>query len=64
MVKAGAETAMMCGADHDTCQAIIDGKCGFVGCEVVAMALMFSRLVVLLWRREAYLAAVKVLDPA
>ncbi|HHX9841206.1 TPA: type III secretion system translocon protein [Salmonella enterica subsp. enterica] len=40
MVKAGAETAMMCGADHDTCQAIIDVTSKIqVGCEVVAMAL-------------------------
>ncbi|HAU6781494.1 TPA: type III secretion system translocon protein [Salmonella enterica subsp. enterica serovar Tado] len=40
MVKAGAETAMMCGADHDTCQAIIDVASKIqVGCEVVAMAL-------------------------
>ncbi|MDJ7538479.1 SPI-2 type III secretion system translocon protein SseC [Salmonella enterica] len=40
MVKAGAETAMMCGADHDTCQAIIDvtSKIQF-GCEAVALAL-------------------------
>ncbi|ECF1825849.1 type III secretion system translocon protein [Salmonella enterica subsp. enterica serovar Senftenberg] len=40
MVKAGAETAMMCDADHDTCQAIIDVASKIqVGCEVVAMAL-------------------------
>ncbi|EGF9031221.1 type III secretion system translocon protein [Salmonella enterica] len=40
MVKARAETAMMCGADHDTCQAIIDVASKIqVGCEVVAMAL-------------------------
>ncbi|EBZ2550399.1 type III secretion system translocon protein [Salmonella enterica subsp. enterica serovar Alachua] len=40
MVKVGAETAMMCGADHDTCQAIIDVASKIqVGCEVVAMAL-------------------------
>lgn len=40
MVKAGAETAMMCGADHDTCQVIIDVASKIqVGCEVVAMAL-------------------------
>ncbi len=31
---------MMCGADHDTRQAIIDvASKKFVGCEVVAMAL-------------------------
>lgn len=60
MVKAGAETAMMCGADHDTCQAIIDVASKIqVGCEVVAMALDVFRLVVLLWRREAYLAQLK-----
>ncbi len=58
MVKAGAETAMMCGADHDTCQAIIDVTVRLLLLEAVALAaLMFSRLAVLLWRRERFIHA-------
>lgn len=40
MVKAGAETAMLFGADRDTCRAIINvtSKVQF-GCEAVALAL-------------------------
>lgn len=65
MVKAGAETAMMCGADHDTCQAIIDvtSKIQLV-VKPSRWHWMFSRLAVLLWRREVYLAQLqKCLTP-
>ncbi|EDI0418054.1 type III secretion system translocon protein [Salmonella enterica subsp. enterica] len=64
MVKAGAETAMMCGADHDTCQAIIDvtSKIQF-GCEVVALALdVFQIGRAFMATRGLAGAAVKVLD--
>lgn len=64
MVKAGAETAMMCGADHDTCQAIIDvtSKIQF-GCEAVALALdVFQIGRAFMATRGLSGAAVKVLD--
>ncbi|EBF8344991.1 SPI-2 type III secretion system translocon protein SseC [Salmonella enterica subsp. enterica] len=64
MVKAGAETAMMCGADHDTCQAIIDvaSKIQF-GCEAVAMALdVFQIGRAFMATRGLSGAAAKVLD--
>ncbi|EDS6426332.1 SPI-2 type III secretion system translocon protein SseC [Salmonella enterica] len=64
MVKAGAETAMMCGADHDTCQAIIDvaSKIQF-GCEAVALALdVFQIGRAFMATRGLSAAAVKVLD--
>lgn len=40
MVKAAAETAILCGADKDKCQSVIDvaGKVQ-LGCEIVGMAL-------------------------
>ncbi|MFP5711504.1 type III secretion system translocon protein [Salmonella sp. 741265048_PSA] len=64
MVKAGAETAMMCGADHDTCQAIIDVASKIqVGCEVVAMALdVFQIGRAFIATRGLSGAAAKVLD--
>ncbi|EEB9071238.1 type III secretion system translocon protein [Salmonella enterica subsp. enterica serovar Lille] len=64
MVKAGAETAMMCGADHDTCQAIIDVASKIqVGCEVVAMALdVFQIGRAFMATRGLSGAAAKVLD--
>ncbi|EHF9643467.1 type III secretion system translocon protein [Salmonella enterica] len=64
MVKAGAETAMMCGADHDTCQAIIDVASKIqVGCEVVAMALdVFQIGRAFMATRGISGAAAKVLD--
>ncbi|EAA6074365.1 type III secretion system translocon protein [Salmonella enterica subsp. enterica] len=64
MVKAGAETAMMCGADHDTCQAIIDVASKIqVGCEVVAMALdVFQIGRAFMETRGLSGAAAKVLD--
>ncbi|EAP5600648.1 SPI-2 type III secretion system translocon protein SseC [Salmonella enterica] len=64
MVKAGAETAMMCGADHDTCQAIIDVASKIqVGCEVVAMALdVFQIGRAFMATRGLSDAAAKVLD--
>ncbi|EOE6196504.1 type III secretion system translocon protein [Salmonella enterica subsp. enterica serovar Cerro] len=64
MVKAGAETAMMCGADHDTCQAIIDVASKIqVGCEVVAMALdVFQIGRAFMATRGLSNAAAKVLD--
>ncbi|EAA4074224.1 SPI-2 type III secretion system translocon protein SseC [Salmonella enterica subsp. enterica serovar Napoli] len=64
MVKAGAETAMMCGADHDTCQAIIDvtSKIQF-GCEAVALALdVFQIGRAFMATRGLSGAAAKVLD--
>ncbi|AGQ73045.1 SPI-2 type III secretion system translocon protein SseC [Salmonella enterica] len=64
MVKAGAETAMMCGADHDTCQAIIVVASKIqVGCEVVAMALdVFQIGRAFMATRGLSGAAAKVLD--
>ncbi|EMF0987337.1 type III secretion system translocon protein [Salmonella enterica subsp. enterica serovar Cerro] len=64
MVKAGAKTAMMCGADHDTCQAIIDVASKIqVGCEVVAMALdVFQIGRAFMATRGLSNAAAKVLD--
>lgn len=64
MVKAGAETAMMFGADHDTCQAIIDVASKIqVGCEVVAMALdVFQIGRAFMETRGLSGAAAKVLD--
>lgn len=64
MVKAEAETAMMCGADHDTCQAIIDVASKIqVGCEVVAMALdVFQIGRAFMETRGLSGAAAKVLD--
>ncbi|EJP6975199.1 type III secretion system translocon protein [Salmonella enterica subsp. enterica serovar Kentucky] len=64
MVKAGAETEMMCGADHDTCQAIIDVASKIqVGCEVVAMALdVFQIGRAFMATRGLSSAAAKVLD--
>ncbi|EAS8352146.1 SPI-2 type III secretion system translocon protein SseC [Salmonella enterica] len=64
MVKAGAETAMMCVADHDTCQAIIDVASKIqVGCEVVAMALdVFQIGRAFMETRGLSGAAAKVLD--
>ncbi|EBS4563891.1 type III secretion system translocon protein [Salmonella enterica subsp. enterica serovar Tanger] len=62
--KAGAETAMMCGADHDTCQAIIDvtSKIQF-GCEAVALALdVFQIGRAFMATRGLSAAAAKVLD--
>ncbi|EAA7242496.1 type III secretion system translocon protein [Salmonella enterica subsp. salamae] len=64
MVKAGAETAMMCGADQDTCQAIINvtSKIQF-GCEAVAMALdVFQIGRAFMATRGLTGAAAKVLD--
>ncbi|EHI1508042.1 SPI-2 type III secretion system translocon protein SseC [Salmonella enterica] len=64
MVKAGAETAMMCGADHDTYQAIIDvtSKIQF-GCEAVALALdVFQIGRAFMATRGLSGAAAKVLD--
>ncbi|HAC6190771.1 TPA_asm: SPI-2 type III secretion system translocon protein SseC [Salmonella enterica subsp. enterica serovar Typhimurium] len=64
MVKAGAETAMMCDADHDTCQAIIDvtSKIQF-GCEAVALALdVFQIGRAFMATRGLSGAAAKVLD--
>ncbi|EAC1539714.1 SPI-2 type III secretion system translocon protein SseC [Salmonella enterica subsp. enterica serovar Typhimurium] len=64
MVKAGAETAMMCGADQDTCQAIIDvtSKIQF-GCEAVALALdVFQIGRAFMATRGLSGAAAKVLD--
>ncbi|ECG5074681.1 SPI-2 type III secretion system translocon protein SseC [Salmonella enterica] len=64
MVKAGAETAMMCGADHDTCQAIIDvtSKIQF-GCEAVALVLdVFQIGRAFMATRGLSGAAAKVLD--
>lgn len=64
MVKAGAETAMMCGADHDTSQAIIDvtSKIQF-GCEAVALALdVFQIGRAFMATRGLSGAAAKVLD--
>ncbi|EBF0272850.1 type III secretion system translocon protein [Salmonella enterica] len=64
MVKAGAETAMMCGADPDTCQAIIDvaSKIQF-GCEAVALALdVFQIGRAFMATRGLSGAAAKVLD--
>ncbi|EDS5245822.1 type III secretion system translocon protein [Salmonella enterica subsp. enterica serovar Essen] len=64
MVKAGAETAMMCGADHDTCQAIINvtSKIQF-GCEAVALVLdVFQIGRAFMAARGLSGAAAKVLD--
>lgn len=64
MVKAGAETAMMCGADRDTCQAIINvtSKVQF-GCEAVALALdVFQIGRAFMATRGLTGAAAKVLD--
>ncbi|EGT8583089.1 YopB/SseC family type III secretion system translocon subunit, partial [Salmonella enterica] len=64
MVKAGAKTAMMCGADQDTCQAIINvtSKIQF-GCEAVAMALdVFQIGRAFMATRGLTGAAAKVLD--
>ncbi|ECL1759319.1 type III secretion system translocon protein [Salmonella enterica] len=64
MVKAGAETAMMCGADPDTCQAIINvtSKVQF-GCEAVALALdIFQIGRAFMATRGLTNAAAKVLD--
>ncbi|ECO0583707.1 type III secretion system translocon protein [Salmonella enterica subsp. diarizonae] len=64
MIKAGAETAMMFGADHDTCQAIIDvtSKIQF-GCETVALALdVFQIGRAFMATRGLTGAAAKVLD--
>lgn len=64
MVKAGAETAMMCGADHDTCQAIIDVTSKIqLGCEAVALALdVFQIGRAFMATRGLSGAAAKVLD--
>ncbi|ECC1691556.1 type III secretion system translocon protein [Salmonella enterica subsp. salamae] len=64
MVKAGAETAMLCGADPDTCQAIINvtSKVQF-GCEAVALALdVFQIGRAFMATRGLTGAAAKVLD--
>ncbi|HAU3139729.1 TPA: type III secretion system translocon protein [Salmonella enterica] len=64
IVKAGAETAMMCGADPDTCQAIINvtSKVQF-GCEAVALALdVFQIGRAFMATRGLTGAAAKVLD--
>ncbi|EAO2683783.1 type III secretion system translocon protein [Salmonella enterica] len=64
MVKAGAETAMLFGADPDTCQAIIDvtSKIQF-GCEAVALALdVFQIGRAFMATRGLSGAAAKVLD--
>ncbi len=64
MVKAGAETAMLCGADPDTCQAIINVTSKVqVGCEAVAMALdVFQMGRAFMAMRGLTGAAAKVLD--
>ncbi|HCM1917809.1 TPA: type III secretion system translocon protein [Salmonella enterica subsp. salamae serovar 28:r:e,n,z15] len=64
MVKAGAETAMMCGADPDTCQAIINVTSKVqIGCEVVAMTLdVFQIGRAFMATRGLTGAAAKVLD--
>ncbi|EBX1351798.1 type III secretion system translocon protein [Salmonella enterica subsp. enterica serovar Okatie] len=64
MVKAGAETAMLFGADPDTCQAIINvtSKVQF-GCEAVALALdIFQIGRAFMATRGLTGAAAKVLD--
>ncbi|ECC1660052.1 type III secretion system translocon protein [Salmonella enterica subsp. salamae] len=64
MVKAGAETAMLFGADPDTCQAIINvtSKIQF-GCEAVALALdVFQIGRAFMATRGLTGAAAKVLD--
>ncbi|EBX9237311.1 pathogenicity island 2 effector protein SseC [Salmonella enterica] len=64
MVKAGAETAMLFGADPDTCQAIINvtSKVQF-GCEAVALALdIFQIGRAFMATRGLSDAAAKVLD--
>ncbi|HED5886940.1 TPA: type III secretion system translocon protein [Salmonella enterica] len=64
MVKAGAETAMLFGADRDTCQAIINvtSKIQF-GCEAVALALdIFQIGRAFMATRGLSDAAAKVLD--
>lgn len=64
MVKAGAETAMLFGADRDTCQAIINvtSKVQF-GCEAVALALdIFQIGRAFMATRGLSGAAAKVLD--
>lgn len=64
MVKAGAETAMLFGADRDTCQAIINvtSKIQF-GCEAVALALdIFQIGRAFMATRGLSGAAAKVLD--
>ncbi|ECI0415803.1 type III secretion system translocon protein [Salmonella enterica subsp. salamae] len=64
MVKAGAETAMLFGADPDTCQAIINvtSKIQF-GCEAVALALdVFQIGRAFMATRGLSDAAAKVLD--
>ncbi|HAE2267521.1 TPA_asm: type III secretion system translocon protein [Salmonella enterica subsp. salamae serovar 60:g,m,t:z6] len=64
MVKAGAETAMLFGADRDTCQAIINvtSKVQF-GCEAVALALdIFQIGRAFMATRGLSDAAAKVLD--
>lgn len=64
MVKAGAETAMLFGADRDTCQAIINvtSKVQF-GCEAIALALdIFQIGRAFMATRGLSSAAAKVLD--
>lgn len=64
MVKAGAETAMLFGADRDTCQAIINvtSKVQF-GCEAIALALdIFQIGRAFMATRGLSGAAAKVLD--
>ncbi|ECJ5871785.1 type III secretion system translocon protein [Salmonella enterica subsp. salamae] len=64
MVKAGAETAMLFGADRDTCQAIINVTSKVqLGCEVVALALdIFQIGRAFMATRGLSDAAAKVLD--
>ncbi|OZU66886.1 type III secretion system translocon protein [Salmonella enterica] len=64
MVKAGAETAMMCGADPNTCQAIINVTSKIqVGCEAVALVLdIFQIGRAFMATRGLSGAAAKVLD--
>ncbi|EAY9561839.1 type III secretion system translocon protein [Salmonella enterica] len=64
MVKAGAETAMLFGADPDTCQAIINVTSKVqLGCEAVALALdIFQIGRAFMAARGLSDAAAKVLD--
>ncbi|EAQ6495778.1 type III secretion system translocon protein [Salmonella enterica subsp. salamae] len=64
MVKAGAETAMLFGADPDTCQAIINVTSKVqLGCEAVALALdIFQIGRAFMATRGLSDAAAKVLD--
>ncbi|HCL5255153.1 TPA: type III secretion system translocon protein [Salmonella enterica] len=64
MVKAGAETAMLFGADRDTCQAIINVTSKVqLGCEAVALALdIFQIGRAFMATRGLSDAAAKVLD--